>query len=205
MKNIAERINYVLNLGVDPIDRTLYLFDEIGDESAYRFVVSLHLLDKTPGDITVYLNSGGGAETSGYVIYDAMRLCKNNIRVIGTGCIQSMAAVIFQGGDLRLLTPESRFMIHNGQLDMGGESVDADKLLSISNEVAFGHKRYASILAERSNQPLKWVKDACAKETYFSAQDCIDFGFADGIVVPTRGSGGVIVEKVIRRRRKKKQ
>lgn len=181
---VFDRTAAVLSTGADAWARKIYLFGEIEEAMAHRFIVSFEVMDQSPGDIVVVLSSGGGSEPAGYAIYDCIKMSKNHVTIVGMGAVQSIAALIMQAGDLRLLSPEARFMIHNGHLEMDGASIDSDKLLSISKEVSTNNLRYSKLLADRSRQQLIWVQKACEREAYFSSEECLEYGFIDGILVP---------------------
>ena len=179
--DLTSRIGNCLSLGADPTCNTLYLVGEIDDELAYRFLVGLHVLDSIGMPIKVVMCSPGGSDSAGCAIYDAIRLAKNHVTIDGYGCVQSIAALILQAADCRRLSPETRFMIHNGSINMSG-GVDANTMVSIGREIEHNNIRYSRILADRSGKSLSEIKALCNEETYYSANEAVDFGFADEVI-----------------------
>ena len=176
-----DQISSILGTSMFAGGRRIYLFGEITDEASYRFLIALHALDASEGDITIYLSSGGGATDAGMAIYDAICFAQNTIKIIAIGRVMSIAAMILQAGDERYMMPECRYMVHNGEIDFSG-GVDGDKIVQIAKEQSFMNNRYAEILAERSGQTLQKMVAAVAKETYYSATQCVELGFADGVL-----------------------
>ena len=154
---------------------------EIDEDRAAKFIAGLRFFDSSPGRITVVLNSGGGNETDGYAIYDAIRMAKNKVRIEVYGACLSIAAVILQAGTERLLAPESQFMIHHGHIDMKAET-GQDSVIATAKLIEVENKRYHRILAKASGQPQKEIEDFCVAESYFDAKEAVRLGFADSLL-----------------------
>jgi len=180
-QDISQHAGEVSGLGADFEARRIYLFGEICDEIAYRFLTNFHTMDAYKAPIRIVLSSNGGGDGDGGAIYDAIRMSNNDVTIIGTGSVYSIAALIFQSAKLRLLTPECRFMIHNGSLEIG-ESIDANKLVVMSKEVKYSNDRFQRILSARSGISLKKIEKFCKNETFFSAEEACRLGFADGVL-----------------------
>lgn len=188
-RNIFETQQQVMasmNTGVDFESRTIYLVGEVDGHMLHRFVTSFEALDKAPGPIRVVLSTPGGSEPDGYAIYDLMRIANNPTIVEGYGAVQSIGALILQAADIRLLAPECRVMVHNGSVEFG-QALNTDTLVAIGQEVNRNNKRYQEALASRSNLSSNKVRELIDKETYMSAGECVQWGFADGVItVPQR-------------------
>lgn len=89
---------------------------------AERAIKNLHLLDSLApnGDnpLTIIMNNLGGDEYHCMAIYDAIMACRNHVTMIGTGYVMSAGSVIFQAADERVMSPNSRMMIHYGTWGM---------------------------------------------------------------------------------------
>ncbi|GAC1667248.1 MAG: hypothetical protein NVS9B9_27680 [Ktedonobacteraceae bacterium] len=182
---LVQRLSSVLGATVDVEARTIYLVGEVDDAMVYRFLVGFRLLDSVPGDITVVLSSTGGSEHAGYTIYDAIRLSENRVIIDGFGVVQSIASAILQAGDVRRLSPECRFMIHNGSMTIT-DTVGINEFLSLAKETQSTASRYYVILAERSSLSAKKIANLCRDETYMTAAQAIANGFADCVISPKR-------------------
>ena len=80
-------------------DRIIILNGEIDDNTANIVVAELLYLDSlNNGDISLYINSPGGAITAGMAIYDTMNFIKSDVSTICVGIAASMAAVLLTCG-----------------------------------------------------------------------------------------------------------
>lgn len=159
--------------------REIYLIGVVTKEKAGHVLAAIRHLDKSDGIITLVVYSPGGDEGAGWVIYDALRLCHNQTIVQCYGECQSIAALVLQGGDIRLLSPHCRFMIHNGSLSC---EATITEIRALMGEVELLTQNYYSALSERSGLSNEAIGILCDKETYMSAREAVDIGFADGIV-----------------------
>jgi ATP-dependent Clp endopeptidase proteolytic subunit ClpP len=175
------RARDALEAWADFRSRTLFLVGEVDHEAARKLLVALHIMDEMPGDIRLIMNSVGGLEVDGYAIYDALRLAHNRIVIKAYGACQSIAAVILQAGDCRLISPEAQFMIHHGFMKMDGET-DQNMIVAAAKRIEQENLRYHRILAERSGQPIEQIRKWCLAETFFDAKEAVRLGFADAVI-----------------------
>ncbi len=176
-----EGLSTTLATAIDLANRTLYLFGGIDDSAAFRFITGFRLLDSTKGPIRVIMSSGGGSESAGFTIYDALTMAHNPVTIDCYGAVMSIAVLILQGGTRRRLSNECRFMVHHGHISIG-EDVHQATIMAIGAEARRNSDRYAAILATRSTLSFDQVMTMVDKETYLSAQDCIRAGFADEVI-----------------------
>lgn len=179
----AEMANAAMEIATDFVERRIYLMGEINTGSAYRFLVALHIMDETKGPITIILSSGGGSDSDGYAIYDAIRMAANEVTVVGMGATMSMAAIIMQAAAHRLITPECRFMVHNGSIGVSGD-LSSELCIAMGKEVENSVNSYHRVLAARSKLPLEQVREICRKETYLTARETVRNNFADAVLLP---------------------
>ena len=79
--------------------------------------------------LSIKINSGGGDVIEGFAIYDYLNTIKKSgvtVNTEGIGIVGSIATVIFQAGDERMLHPNTEFFIHNPYVTPFGEPIDAD-------------------------------------------------------------------------------
>lgn len=163
--------------------REIYLVGTVTTEKAGGILAAIRHLDKTNGPITLVVCSPGGEDGAGWVIYDALRLCNNQTIVQCYGECQSIAALVLQGGDIRLLSPHCRFMVHNGSLAF---DATVTELRALVTEVEVLTQSYYKALCDRSGYTEEGIRELCDKETYLSAKETVDYGFADGILSRSR-------------------
>lgn len=178
---LLQRVSMTLGTGTDPSNRRIFLVGEVDEETLYRFLVAFTTLDATDGAIQIVMASPGGSEPCGWAIYDAIKLARNTVIIDGYGAVYSIAALILQAGSYRRLTPNCRFMIHNGSVLING-GINSNEAVGMGKEVEKNSIRYAKALQERSPLTLKQVEEMCRAETFLSAEETIQAGFADGTV-----------------------
>lgn len=178
---MSTSIDFILKTGVDLEARTIYVFGEITDELSEKVVIAVHFLDKIHEQpIKVILSSVGGSETAGYAIYDTLMATSNIVEMTGVGTVGSIAAAIYQAGDLRKMMPNCDYLIHDGQIGIG--EITQTQLVSVADQVRKNNLKYYEILANGSKLRIDDIQDACHKETVYSAQECLEYGFCDEIV-----------------------
>ena len=115
--------------------RTIYMgsiaYDEDGESGtdyamAERMIKALHILDsRAPnGDkpIVIIMNNVGGDIFHGMAIFDAIANCKNHVRIKAYGHAMSMGSIILQAADSRVMSKNSKVMIHYGTNGVGGHA-----------------------------------------------------------------------------------
>jgi ATP-dependent Clp protease protease subunit len=170
--------------------RTLYISGEVDSEIAHNFIVALESMDRVDGDIRIVLNSNGGDEQDGYAMHDAITMCRNKVTIDGYGSVMSIAAAIFQAGDVRRMAPNADFMVHHGSIEAPDVkedgTVEQDQVVAMANNITRNTQRYYAILSSGSQQPEDIIAIWCKDETTFNAQEAVDAGFADSIIEPLK-------------------
>lgn len=166
--------------------RRIYLFGEVDVEMSRTAIMAIHKMDETDGPIEVWINSEGGSESAGYAIYDALSNCRNRVVTIGYGEVLSIAAAIFQAGDVRYLSANSEYMIHNGTVGTGGEEQQQTDLIDTAERIKKSNRRYYKILSNASKLSYKEVEEACQRDSYYSPKEAKSVGFCDHILKSTR-------------------
>lgn len=182
VKNQSDRLVNIYEGGVDWKSRTIWIVGELPEEKAFQHVPAIRLLDETPGPIKVMIMSVGGDEGGGFAIFDTLRTLKNPVITIGFGHIFSIAALIFQAGDKRLLSINCELMMHNGSVSLEGGDVNTDLIEQISAQAVKNNGRYHRAIASRSRIALPTIRQWCKEERYFSAHEAVAEGLADEVV-----------------------
>lgn len=141
-----------------------------------------HLNAKDPDkEITIFINSHGGEVTSGLALYDVMKAVKCPIRTVCIGIAASMGALLFTAGDQRDMLPHSRVMIHDPLIN-GNLRGSALHIRSISDDLLVTREVIAKILAKHTGRDISEIYEKTLTDSYFYAQEAIDFGLADSII-----------------------
>ena len=163
--------------------REIWLTGEITSEQADDLIRQmLQLADEAPdGEITLYIDSGGGSVSAGLAIYDVMQALSCPIRTVCVGMAASMAAVLFAAGNRREILLHGEVMVHD-PLVSGGISGSALAVQDKSSRLMQMRKTLCGILAAHTGKTAKQIYRATAKDTYFDADKAVQFGLADAVI-----------------------
>ena len=130
------------------------------------------------------MNNTGGDVYHGLAIFDAIKTCKNHVNIIVYGHAMSMGSIILQAADERIMTPNSRMMIHYGE---DGVWAHPKIVLQWAKEGKKINEWMLDLYLEkiREKHPKftrKKVDDICDFDTFFNAQEAVDMGLADRIL-----------------------
>ena len=168
-------------------DRIIILGEEVNDVTASLVVSQLLFLEsEDPGkDINLYINSPGGSVTAGMAIYDTMQYIKCDVSTICMGMAASMGAFLLAGGakGKRMALPNAEIMIHQPS---GGAQGQATDIKIVADHILRTKKKLNDILAANTGQPLEVIEVDTERDNYMSAQEAVDYGLIDSIVVNRR-------------------
>ncbi len=168
--------------------RRVFVCGEINDDSANELIKELIYLetDDASSPVTLFINSPGGSVSAGLAVYDTLRMMESPIRVVCTGLAGSIAAIIYLAGDKdkRYILPNSKIMVHDPSFS-GGHDIGHRKYFDVEPELENLRKcgeKLASIISERTGKTLDEVMAITRYDTFFSAEEAIEFGLASNIV-----------------------
>lgn len=143
-----------------------------------------HWERRDPGQpITIRVNSPGGSVTDGFALFDTilrLRRKGHKITMVGQGMVASMATVLLQAGDERILDKNAWFMIHEGSAGMQGKSRDMRATMRFMDQL---EDRILDILAERSKLNKRQIQQRWKdnSEDYMTADEALKLGFVDRV------------------------
>ena len=167
-------------------DRIVFIDGEINDQMADLVVAQILFLESEnpEKDISIYINSPGGAVTAGLAIYDTMKYVKCDIQTICMGQAASMAAILLAGGTKgkRYALPSSRVMIHQPRGGVEGQESDISIL---AKEIIRLKKLSIEYLAHDTGKTKDKIAEDIERDFFMSAQEAADYGVIDH-VMPSR-------------------
>ena len=167
-------------------DRIVFIDGEINDQMADLVVAQILFLESEnpEKDISIYINSPGGAVTAGLAIYDTMKYVKCDIQTICMGQAASMAAILLAGGTKgkRYALPSSRVMIHQPRGGVEGQESDISIL---AKEIIRLKKLSIEYLANDTGKKTDKIAEDIERDFFMSAQEAMDYGVIDH-VMPSR-------------------
>lgn len=164
-------------------DRIVFIGTVIDDTVSNLIIAQLLFLQmEDPGkDIDVYINTPGGAVTSGLAIYDTMQFVKPDVNTYCVGQATSMGALLLAAGapGKRYALPHARIMIH--QPWGGVQGVAADISIQ-AQEILRLRSRIEEILAHHTKQPIEKVQKDTDRDYFMSAEEAKTYGIVDEVI-----------------------
>lgn len=168
-------------------DRIVFVSGEVNDAMGDIIVAQLLFLEsENPDkDIKMYINSPGGVVTAGLAIYDTMKYVKCDVQTICLGQAASMGSVLLAGGTKgkRYILPSSRVMIHQPS---GGAQGQATDINIVADEINRLKKMLYECLASDTGKSFEQINKDCERDHFMSAQEAIDYGIVDSILLPRK-------------------
>lgn len=156
------------------------LVASINAQVAADVIKGLHILETVNHDpIKIYLNSTGGDIYHGLAIHDAIRACVSPVTIKGTGHIMSAASVIMQAAEDRFLTPNTIFMLHDGEDGYVGHPRDFERWADWSKTI---RTKIYGIYSERSGKDVAYWRRKMDHDYILTAEQAIAEGLADKII-----------------------
>ncbi len=176
-------------------ERIVFLGQEVDDQIANLIISQmLYLEAQDPDrDISLYINSPGGAAYAGMAIYDVIQHVRPEVSTICVGMGMSAAAMVLCGGSRgkRLALPNARIMIHQGSAGARGAPSDMEIQL---REVLATTRRMAEIIAHHSGRAVEQVAADIDRDNFMTPDEAKAYGLIDDIIAPRRGLSVSVAE-----------
>ncbi len=161
-------------------DRIIFLTGEIDDTISNIIISELLYLDNINHEnIYLYINSPGGAITSGMGIYDTMRFIESKVITIGVGMCASMAAFLLSSGDERYVLPNAEVMIHQ---PLGGAQGQATDIKIAAERIIKLKEKLNRILSNNTHQPIEKIYEDTERDNFLNAKEAKEYGLIDDII-----------------------
>lgn len=127
-------------------------------------------------NINVRINSYGGEVFTAQAIYSGLRRHSANITVYIDGIAASAASLIAMAGDTVIMPANAMLMIHNPLTGRYGNANDFREMADVLDKI-----RDALVTAYQAKSGLdsEGIIELLDAETWLTAQEAIDYGFAD--------------------------
>lgn len=167
-------------------DLTLNFVGSVAKDSALAAIDKLHMFHRlSPGEpITITFNSPGGSVIDGMALFDYIRFLRDeghHITIIALGYAASMAGILLQAADTRVMAKGAWLLIHEVAFGAAG------KIGEVEDMYRFGERlkdQAAQIFIERSGGKLdretldrNWTR----KDWWLSAEEALALGLIDEI------------------------
>jgi ATP-dependent Clp protease protease subunit len=131
------------------------------------------------GDVTIWLNSGGGDIIAASQIFAMLMDYKGNVTIKIDGIAASAASVIAMAGTTVLMAPTATIMIHEPQTVAVGDSSEMLRAKAMLDEI---RESIINAYQMRTNLSRTVLSHMMEAETWMNANKAIQLGFADGVL-----------------------
>lgn len=204
LNNNTNTLSTIHDYNIDIENREIYLHSYISDDSdesgvdyrsAILFEKNLRYLNSIALEpILVHMHLPGGDWQDCLGIYDSIKASKSKVIIVATAKVESSSSVLLQAADLRILTPNTNFLIHYGSLSIDNEhkaalstvqwsEKESEKMIDIFTEKCMN----SSICKEKNWKRMMARKHivsqlATKRDWILTSDEAVRYGFADGIL-----------------------
>jgi ATP-dependent Clp protease, protease subunit len=174
----------------------IYIYDEIGP-GYWGLIDAIAIVDalKQIGDVAeidVRLNSPGGDVFEASAIFNHLRENKAKINIKVDGLAASAASVIAMVGDKIEIAQNAMIMIHEAWTIAWGNKSELLKTADLLTKI---DGNLINTYVERTGNTEADVKAWVEAETWFTAKEAVEKGFADSITGSTVEDSAIVVPK----------
>ncbi|AKS45726.1 ATP-dependent Clp protease proteolytic subunit ClpP [Octadecabacter temperatus] len=164
-------------------ERIIFVNGPVHDGMSQLIVAQLlHLEAENPKkEISMYINSPGGAVHSGMSIYDTMQYIRPKVSTLICGMAASMGSIIAVGGEkgMRFSLPNSEIMVHQPS---GGAQGKASDILISAKHIEQTRERMYKLYNKHTGQTKKEVEKMLDRDSWMTPEEAKDWGHIDEIV-----------------------
>ena len=136
-------------------------------------------LGAVSGPLDIHINSYGGDVDAGLTIGNNIRAYNGRKRTVVDGFACSIASVIMQAGDERVVQPGSMVMIHDAMSSCTGTAADMEEAAATLDKHS---DNIAALYAARAGgTPQQWRATMRSKDTWYTADEAVAAGLADRV------------------------
>ena len=168
----------------DSDEPEILIMDEIGDRGFWGEGVTAKGLVNQLKDlegaksIKVRINSPGGSVFDGNAIYNALVNAKADINVSVEGMAFSAASIIAMAGDRIDIAQNAMMMIHNPWAVVQGDAEDMERMVDLLGKIKKG---IVDTYHNRTGMGKRKLAKMMSDETWMTADEAVDLGFADEV------------------------
>ena len=171
----------------------LYIYDDVSEYGTFDWWTWKYTESETSAEffrkalaeipetdtIELHINSYGGSVKEGVAIYNQLKQkkCKKIVAYVD-GFAYSIASVIMQAADERIMGLGTSLLIHNMWLQVAGNAEDLRKAADDLDVLMESNRQ---IYLERINISEEELIDLMNNESYLTPDQAVEMGFADSI------------------------
>ena len=178
-------IDQIFDKDIDMRGRTIWMYGDVDDDLLKKFSKHMHMLEKGSGEIIIKMCSQGGHVSSGWGIYDLIKSSRHHVKVIVESKCESMATIIIQAADERVIHQNARMMIH-----VGTEEYPEDHAETVKRWQGWSQKEekkangvYLSRIKEKKPRfTMAKLTELTRFDTILTPKEAIELGLLDKVV-----------------------
>lgn len=164
-------------------NRIVFIGERIDEDSTAIIVAQMLALEsEAPNEpITLYINATAGTQYCVVAIVDAMEMITCPVKTVAMGCVAGPPLMILAAGTKgeRYSMKSARMILAQPLGGLSGTSVEV-KLQAL--ELNRNAKAQSAFIAKYTGQDYEELRGLMTRDTYFGAQEAIDFGLIDHII-----------------------
>ncbi|GBE43139.1 MAG TPA: ATP-dependent Clp endopeptidase proteolytic subunit ClpP [Rhizobiales bacterium] len=164
-------------------ERIIFLTGPVEDTVASLVTAQmLYLEAENPKkEISMYINSPGGAVTSGMAIYDTMQFIRPPVSTLCIGQAASMGSLLLAAGEKgkRFALPNSRIMVHQPSGGFQGQATDIELH---AREILALRERLNKVYSHHTGQSVDKIATALERDNFMTGEAAQKFGIIDEVI-----------------------
>ncbi|MEE3002800.1 MAG: ATP-dependent Clp protease proteolytic subunit [Pseudomonadota bacterium] len=164
-------------------ERVIFLVGPIEENMANLIVAQLLFLESEnpQKDISLYINSPGGAVSAAMAIFDTMNFIKPDVSTLCIGQAASAGALLLSSGAMgkRFCLPHSTVMIHQVLGGFQGQGSDIEIHAKETKRVSDNLNK---ILSKNTGKTIAQIEKDTNRDNFMAAPAAKDYGLVDGIL-----------------------
>jgi ATP-dependent Clp protease protease subunit len=163
-------------------DRIIFVNGQVDDGMAALVCAQLLFLEaENPAkEIALYINSPGGAVTSGLAIYDTMQWIKCPVMTVCMGTAYSMGSFLLMAGAAgqRIALPNASILVHQPSGGFQGVASDVERH---AQDIIRTKRRLNEIYARHCGRTYEEVERTLDRDHFMTAEEAKAWGLVDQV------------------------
>ena len=164
-------------------ERIIFLTGAVEDDMSSVIVAQLLFLESEnpKKEISMYINSPGGAVTAAMAMYDTMQFIKPEVATLCVGQAASAGSLLLTAGakGMRYILPNARVMLHQPSGGFRGQASDIERH---AEDIVKVKRRLNDIYVRHTGQPLEVIERTLDRDHFMSAEEAQKFGIVDEVI-----------------------
>lgn len=179
-----ENYRREIELALDEHHKVYRFFGTVDFSTVNDCITQLGIWSRMhPGcDIELVITSGGGDVIAGLALFDhiqGMRKSGHKVTTKAQGISASMAGVLLQAGDERVMTKEAWMLIHEASFGVSGKYGEVQDTVSWVEKI---QERLLDVLSERSTLSKSQIKKKWSrKDWWLDSDEALKLKFVDRV------------------------